>query len=101
MSEDKELPSFIEIPEIPEMERVEVTPPFQTGDLVMMRAKALRLTRFHRYPDNDIGLVLEVKPNSHGEWLVNVHWQKFIPKNGKCIIKHTRLKKIRKKKKNV
>jgi len=97
MNETKQLPLI----EIPDIEKVLSNPPFQTGDLVMMRAKALRLTRFHRYPDNDIGLVLEVKPNSHGEWLVNVHWQKFIPKNGKCIIKHTRLKKIRKKKKNV
>lgn len=95
MSEDKELPSFIEIPEI---ERVEIKPPFQTGDLVMMRAKALRLIRFHRYPENDIGIVLEAKQNSMGEWLVNIHWQKFIPKNGKSVVKHTRLKKVRIKK---
>jgi hypothetical protein len=96
MSEQIELEDFL-----PKDEKINNIPPFQTGDLVMMRAKALQLARFCRYPDNDIGLVLEVKRNSHGEWLVNVHWQKFIPKNGKCIIKHTRLKKIRKKKKNV
>lgn len=84
--------------EIPDIEKVEIIPPFQPGDLVMMRAKALRLVRFHKYPENDIGLVLEVKPNNMGEWLVNIHWQKFIPKNGKCVIRHTRLKKIRNKK---
>jgi hypothetical protein len=74
----------------------ECEPPFQTGDLVMMRAKALQLVRFRKYPEHDIGIVLEVKPNNRGEWLVNVHWQKFIPKNGKSVVKHTRLKKIRK-----
>jgi len=84
--------------EIPDIEKLEINPPFQTGDLVMMRAKALQLVRFHKYPENDIGLVLEVKPNHHGEWLVNVHWQKFIPKSGKSVVKHTRLKKVRKKK---
>lgn len=91
---EKEKPS---IP-IPDIEKVEIVPPFQLGDLVMMRSKALQLIRFHKYPENDVGLVLEVKPNSMGEWLVSVHWQKFIPKNGKSIIKHTRLKKVRKKK---
>ena len=84
---------------IPDIEKVEIIPPFQPGDLVMMRSKALQLVRFHKYPENDVGLVLEVKPNNTGEWLVNVHWQKFIPKSGKCIIKHTRLKKARHKKK--
>ena len=83
---------------IPDIERVEIIPPFKPGDLVMMRSKALQLIRFHRYPENDIGVVLEVKSNSMGEWLVNVHWQKFIPKSGKCVIKHTRLKKARNKK---
>jgi hypothetical protein len=86
---------FIEIPEI---ERVEINPPFETGDLVMMRAKALQLLRFYKYPKDDIGIVLEAKQNSMGEWLVNVHWQKFIPKSGKSVVKHTRLKKVRKKK---
>lgn len=96
MIESKDKP-FIQIPEI---EKVDIVPPFQPGDLVMMRSKALRLVRFNRYPENDVGLVLEVKTNNVGEWLVNVHWQKFIPKNGKCVIKHTRLKKVRKKKNN-
>jgi hypothetical protein len=94
MNENKEKP-FIEIPDI---EKVEIKPPFETGDLVMMRSKALQLVRFRKYPENDIGIVIEVKPNNMGQWLVNVHWQKFIPKSGKCIIKHTRLKKVRKKK---
>lgn len=92
--EVKEKP-FVEIPDI---ERVEIKPPFEPGELVMMRAKALRLVKFYHFPENDVGIVLEVKPNGLGDWLVNVHWQKFIPKKGKSIIKHTRLKKIRKKK---
>jgi hypothetical protein len=95
MTETKQIP-FIEIPEI---EKVEIIPPFQVGDLVQMRAKSLRLLKFHRLPDNDIGIVLELKKCQHSdEWLVNIHWQKFIPKAGKSIIKHTRLKKVRKKK---
>jgi hypothetical protein len=80
---------------IPEEERIENIPPFQVGDLVMMRASALRLDRFCRYPKNDVGIVLELKKNNMGEWLVNIHWQKFVPKNGKCIVKHSRLKKAR------
>lgn len=75
----------------------EEIPPFQVGDLVMMRAKALKLIRFYKYQEDDIGIVLELKKGS-SEWLVNVHWQKFIPKSGKSVIKHTRLKKIRTKK---
>jgi hypothetical protein len=93
MSEQTEFQDFI-----PENEKIQNIPPFQIGDLVMMRAKALRLVRFHRYPENDIGIVLEAKQNSIGEWLVNIHWQKFIPKNGKSVVKHTRLKKVRTKK---
>jgi hypothetical protein len=80
---------------ISEEERIENIPPFQVGDLVMMRASALRLERFYRYPKNDVGIVLELKKNNIGEWLVNIHWQKFVPKNGKCIVKHSRLKKAR------
>jgi hypothetical protein len=72
-------------------------PPFEVGDLVQMRAKALQLVRFYKYQKDDIGIVLEVK-KGNTEWLVNVHWQKFIPKSGKSVIKHTRLKKIRMKK---
>jgi hypothetical protein len=94
MNETKQLPLI----EIPDIEKVLSKPPFQTGDLVMMRAKALRLIRFHRYPENDIGIVIEVKSNHTGEWLVNIHWQKFVPKNGKSVVKHTRLKKVRIKK---
>lgn len=87
MSETKQL--------IPEMEKAsEEVPPFQVGDLVQMRAKALKLTKFWKLPPNDIGIVLELK-KGNSEWLVNIHWQKFIPKSGKSIIKHTRLKKLR------
>lgn len=82
---------------IPQFEIVEEKPPFQVGDLVMMRAKALKLTKFYRLPPNDVGIVLELK-KGNTEWLVNVHWQKFIPKSGKSVIKHTRLKKVRVKK---
>jgi len=80
-----------------EKETKEEIPPFQVGDLVQMRAKALQLVRFYRYPPNDIGIVLEVK-KGNSEWMVNIHWQKFIPKSGKSVIKHTRLKKVRTKK---
>lgn len=90
MSEIKEL--------IPEMEKaVEEKPPFEVGDLVQMRAKALKLTKFWRLPPNDVGIVLELK-KGNTEWLVNIHWQKFVPKSGKSIVKHTRLKKVRIKK---
>jgi hypothetical protein len=82
---------------IPLSERVENIPPFEVGDLVMMRAKALKLTKFYKLPPNDVGIVLELK-KGNTEWLVNVHWQKFIPKSGKSVIKHTRLKKVRIKK---
>ena len=82
---------------IPDSEKLENIPPFQVGDLVQMRAKALQLVRFYKYPANDIGIVLEVK-KGNTEWLVNVHWQKFIPKSGKSVIKHSRLKKVRTKK---
>ena len=81
---------------IPESEKLENIPPFEVGDLVMMRTKSLRLKRFFKYPKNDVGLVLEVT-KGHVEWLVNIHWQKFIPR-GKCILKHSRLKKVRVKK---
>lgn len=80
---------------IPEEERIQNIPPFQVGDLVMMRASALRLERFYRYPKDDVGIVLELKKNNMDEWLVNIHWQKFVPKSGKCVIKHSRLKKAR------
>jgi hypothetical protein len=84
---------------IPDLERVEDIPPFQVGDLVMMRAKALKLIKFYKLPEKDIGVVLELKKSKCcDEWLVNIHWQKFIPKSGKSIIKHTRLKKVRTKK---
>lgn len=79
---------------IPETERIENIPPFQVGDLVQMRSKALKLVRFFRYPKDDVGIVLELKKGTD-EWLVNVHWQKYVPKNGKTIIKHSRLKKAR------
>lgn len=83
---------------VPEMEKsIEESPPFQVGDLVQMRAKALQLTRFWNYEKGDVGIVLEVKKGK-SEWIVNVHWQKFIPKNGKSIVKHSRLKKVRFKK---
>jgi hypothetical protein len=95
MNEIKQIP-FVKIPEL---EKVETAPPFQVGDLVQMRAKALKLVKFYRLPENDVGIVLELKKCQHSdEWLVNIHWQKFIPKSGKSIIKHTRLKKVRKKK---
>ena len=81
---------------IPESEKLENIPPFEVGDLVMMRAKSLRLQRFFKYPKNDVGLVLEIKKGSV-EWLVNIHWQKFTP-HGKCILKHSRLKKVKVKK---
>ena len=81
---------------IPDSEKVENVPPFKVGDLVMMRTKSLRLKRFFKYPKNDVGLVLEVT-KGHVEWLVNIHWQKFIPR-GKCILKNSRLKKVRVKK---
>jgi len=80
-----------------EKETKEEIPPFEVGDLVQMRSKALQLVRFYKYPKDDIGIVLELK-KGNSEWLVNVHWQRFIPKNGKSIIKHTRLKKVRFKK---
>lgn len=80
-----------------EKETKEEIPPFQVGDLVQMRAKALQLVRFYKYPPNDIGIVLEVKKGTN-EWMVNIHWQKFIPKSGRSVIKHTRLKKVRMKK---
>ena len=82
---------------ISESEKIENIPPFQVGDLVQMRAKALQLVRFFKYPEGDVGIVLELK-KGNAEWLVNVHWQKFIPKSGKSVIKHTRLKKVRIKK---
>jgi hypothetical protein len=81
---------------IPDSEKLENVPPFKVGDLVMMRTKSLRLRRFHKYPENDVGLVLEVKKGNI-EWLINIHWQKFTPR-GKCILKHSRLKKVRVKK---
>lgn len=81
---------------IPDSEKIENIPPFQVGDLVQMRSKALKLTRFCKYKKDDVGIVLEVKKsNICDDWYVNIHWQKFIPKSGKSVIKHTRLKKIR------
>jgi hypothetical protein len=88
--------SIEQIDLIPDSEKLENIPPFKVGDLVMMRAKLLRLKRFHKYPKNDVGLVLEVKKGKI-EWLVDIHWQKFTPR-GKCILRHSRLKKIRVKK---
>lgn len=82
---------------IPKSERIENIPPFEVGDYVQMRSKALQLIRFHKYEKDDIGIVLELK-KGNTEWLVNVHWQRFIPKGGKSIVKHTRLKKLRIKK---
>jgi|688.fasta_scaffold333810_4 hypothetical protein len=79
---------------IPDSEKIENIPPFQVGDLVQMRSKALQLARFYKYKKDDVGIVLEVKKGTN-EWMVNVHWQKFIPKSGKSIVKHTRLKKVR------
>jgi len=75
----------------------EEIPPFQVGDFVQMRAKALQLVRFYKYEKDDIGVVLEVK-KGNSCWLINVHWQRFVPKSGKSIIKHNRLKKLRVKK---
>lgn len=82
---------------IPKDEMCEEIPPFQVGELVQMRAKALQLIRFYNHEKDDVGMVIEVK-KGRSEWLINVHWQRFIPKSGKSIIKHTRLKKVRMKK---
>lgn len=69
-------------------------PPFNVGDLVMMRKQHLKLRKFLFYPKEDVGIVLEMK-KKNDFWLVNVYWQKYVSKKGKCLIKHHRLKKIR------
>ena len=38
---------------VPESEKIENIPPFQVGDLVQMRAKALQLVRFYRHEKDD------------------------------------------------
>jgi hypothetical protein len=84
---------------IPPEENIEPEPPFEIGDLVQMRAKDLKIGRFRKMPANDYGVVISLKPPRHlrSDWLVEVYWQKFIPKT-KSQVKHRRLKKVRVKK---
>ena len=75
-----------------------IKPPFEIGEIVQMRAKDLRIGKFRKMPANDYGVVVNLKPpkHIHSDWLVEVYWQKFIPKT-KSQVKHKRLKKVRKK----
>ena len=85
---------------IPPEEKLEIKPPFEIGDLVKMRAKDLKIGKFRRMPANDYGIVINLKPpkNYSSDWLVEVYWQKFIPKT-KSQVYHKRLKKVRRRNK--
>lgn len=84
---------------IPPEEKLEIKPPFEIGDIVQMRAKDLKIGKFRRMPAGDYGVVINLKPpkNYSSDWLVEVYWQKFIPKT-KSEVYHKRLKKVRIKK---
>lgn len=77
-------------------------PPFQIGELVKMRAKALQLVRFFNLPKDDIGIVTGYSKSKRDPnvWLIDVHWQKHIPKGGKILsYRAERLKRVFRKKK--
>jgi hypothetical protein len=86
---------------IPPEEKPEIKPPFEIGDLVQMRTRDLKIGKFRKMPKNDFGIVVALKeprfPFADAKWLVQVYWQKFIPKS-KSLIYHVRLKKVRVKK---
>jgi hypothetical protein len=77
-------------------ENIKPKPPFEIGEIVQMRAKDLRIGKFRKMPANDYGVVINVKPSKHTDsyWLIEVYWQKYIPKI-KSQVKHNRLKKVR------
>jgi hypothetical protein len=89
-------------------EVIEQKPPFNIGDLVVLRAKDARLQKYSHLPKNDIGVVIDIKQNkstkwSYAEnkvvpdirWHVFVEWQQYEPRSGTFKCFDRRLKKVR------
>lgn len=55
------------------------TPTVNIGDLVVMRAKDLKLKKFGNYIPDDLGLVVELFQSTsyHKKWYAMVAWQQF------------------------
>lgn len=89
-------------------EIIEQKPPFNIGDLVVLRAKDARLQKYSHLPKNDIGVVIDIKPSKttkwcykqnkvvpSGSWHVWVEWQQYEPRSGTFKCFDRRLKKVR------
>ena len=87
---------------------IEQKPPFNIGDLVILRAKDAKLQKYKHLPSNDLGVVIDIKPSKNTRWSytenkivqdtkwhVWVEWQQYEPRSGTFKCFHTRLKKVR------
>jgi hypothetical protein len=93
-------------------EKVE-KPPFNVGDLVMLRNKDLKLQMFRNYKPNDVGIVINITKSKERRWSINignyidsdkwnvvVMWQQYTGYNYHGLpqdttkVWHTRLKKV-------
>jgi hypothetical protein len=78
--------------------------PFKIGDLVTLRSKDKSLLKFSHLPQDDVGIILDIKKSTKYSiydpvWIASVHWQKYKTKKGDTpTYKIKRLKKVRKKK---
>lgn len=91
----------------------EERPPFNVGDLVMLRNKDLKLQMFKKHKPNDLGIVIGVSKSKErrwsyikcsyedsDKWNITVMWQQYtgynyhgLP-NDTTKVWHTRLKKV-------
>jgi hypothetical protein len=89
----------------------EEKPPFNVGDLVVIRNKDLKLRMFQKHKANDVGVVMNITKTKQSrwkageyiqedKWRVTVMWQQYSGYNYHGLpvdttnILHTRLKKV-------